>query len=267
MNAIRTQTNLQKLYQDLKTESLAGGSEQSKQNPSLSPSRPQRPGPAPVGTGSAPGAAPGALGGGTGRAPQVPGFCLALCARGRGTRPGLSRRPRAHPAAQAQSESRAGWARGSPAAWESSAHTTTARSRNRAPFFLGKQPGQGTTHLQMDPGSSPSRLFAARPQTTGSESAREEREKKSPTTSHSGSLFILKLQPSRRAHPLSWERPPPAAAPPSHSRRGPITAQFTAHPRHRLQCPGPGFPRRGRLGFLPRCGGRRSPEPTACGSS
>lgn len=73
MDATRTRTNPQKLYHDLATESLAAGSGLEKEGKTLACPGPQRLGPAPVGTRSAPGAAPSALDRGSGVLP-VPGF-------------------------------------------------------------------------------------------------------------------------------------------------------------------------------------------------
>lgn len=70
----------------------------------------------------------------------------------------------------------------------------------------------------MDPRSSPSRLFAARPQLQPKDRELKRAgisEGKKIPHNQSGSLFILKLQPSPGAHPLTSEHPPPAAAPPT----------------------------------------------------
>lgn len=121
------------------------------------------------------------------------------------------------PVAGAQSASRAVWGRSSRAARERRARSTIARSRCGSVSCLGKQPHQRATHLQMNPRSSPFRLFVSRPQVPPKDRERKRAGRRREKIPHnqSSSLFTLELPPGRRAHPLSSERPPPAATPPS----------------------------------------------------
>lgn len=216
-------------------------------------------GPAPVDTVTAPRVAPDALGGQAGELPTP----LAFAER---SAPGALARLALPPPAGAPT------AGASPRAWERAARSRFARSRSLALVSPGRTSDQETTHLQMDPASSASRLFPVCPPTQPKDRERKRAgrkgEKNKPnsvqpvrslvyteTTAAAGAHTHL----APRARPRRQPRPAPVLTGQSR-RRSPPTPPPPPAPGPRPRAPrGPGLQQRGCLGDLPRCGGRRSP--------
>lgn len=236
MNATRTQTNPQKLP-TCQRKGLASGSGRETQSKTQVC-------PCPRPSGSAPHLlAPGPLPGQP-RRPRRPGrrlprflvFARRFVPESVWS-PRFSRLFEAHPAAGAP-ESRVRYERSSGAVWDSAEDSTAARSRARTP--PGELAGQGTTHLQMDLGSSVSRLFAARPQARPKKrELKRARRRKRNSARPVGCLVYTETTASAAAHTPFPPSPPPAASP-APPRQGRTNHGAARRPRrHRLQRPGP----------------------------
>lgn len=188
-------------------------------------------GPAPVDTVTAPRVAPDALGGQAGELPTP----LAFAER---SAPGALARLALPPPPGAPT------AGASPRAWERAARSRVARSRSLALVSPGRTTDRETTHLQMDPVSSASRLFSVCPPTQPKDRERKRAgrkgEKKTPTLSNqSRALFILKLLPRPGRTPTWLRGPAPAVSP---APRPSSRANHGEDPRplrHRPRRPGP----------------------------